>query len=174
MRIASPAPTRSSPRAKSARGLASLLASLLLAASLAAADPPVAAVAPPDHAVLATTVNGWIFAPQKLKQEYDQLLGRLDALQADIDAGKLTAAQAQRELAEVRGRLETLRRDLDRSKVRVDAGRLHEQTEELEFELGPERRLALTANQVRVVGWDKPHVRCELRRQVLTDRKSVV
>lgn len=168
MRIASPAPTRSSPRAKSARGLASLLAFLLLAASLAAADPPVPAVAPPDHAVLATMVNGWIFAPQKLKQEYDQLLGRLDALQADIDAGKLTAAQAQRELAEVRGRLETLRRDLDRSKVRVDAGRLHEQTEELEFELGPERRLALTANQVRVVGWDKPHVRCELRRQVLT------
>lgn len=126
------------------------------------------AQAPPDHAVLAETLYGWIFAPQKLKREYDQLLGRLDALQADIDAGKLTAVEARRELATVRERLVVLRRELEQSKVRVDAGKLHEQTEELEFELGAERRLAITANQIRVVGWDKPRVRCELKRQVLT------
>jgi hypothetical protein len=130
--------------------------------------------APPKHAIVGETLAGWYFAPKELKKEYDNSLKRLESLQADVDAGTVDSKEAAKQLGELRTKLKELRSSIEDSRVHVQGAEIHEQTETIEFELGAEKRLAITANQVRVVGWDKPNVRIDLKKRVLsTDGKSV-
>src|SRR5687768_5443707 len=152
-----------------------LVPSLFSAVALAADDDRRAAtVAPKDHEILSETLGGWYFAPKQLKQSYDATVGKLESLQTDLDQGRLSAAEAKATLSELKTRLETLRKELEASKVHVEGAKIHEQTETVEFELGPARRLAITANHVRVVGWVGPKVKWQLMKIVLTqDDKPV-
>lgn len=130
--------------------------------------------APPKHAIVGETLAGWYFAPKELKEEYDAALKRLEGLQADVDAGAIDSKEATKQLGELRAKLKALRQSIDDSRVHVQGAEIHEQTETIDFDLGPEKRLAITANQVRVVGWDQPNVRIELKKKVLSnDGKSV-
>lgn len=135
--------------------------------------PPVKA--PPMHALLSNTLNGWYFVPMEFKEQYDATVNRLEALQGNVDSGRLKAKEAQAELEELKGKLEDLRIAIEASKIHITGANIHEQTETMEFELGPEKRLAITANHVRVVGWDGPKVKVELKKRVLApDEKPVV
>jgi hypothetical protein len=130
--------------------------------------------APPNQAVLSKTINGWYFVPKEFKQNYETTLSRLEALQANVDEGHLSAVEAQAELADLKQRLATLRNNIEASRVHVAGATIQEQTEAIEFELGPEQRLAITSNHVHVVGWDGPQVKCELKKMVLApDDKPV-
>lgn len=124
--------------------------------------------APPNHAMLSNTLNGWYFVPKELKAEYDGAMQELEALQSDIDAGKIRAGEAQAELEKVKHRLSELRKRIQSSRVLVEGATIHQQTETIEFEPGPERRLVITANHVRLVGWDGPKIKAELKRMVLS------
>ena len=130
--------------------------------------------APPKHAILSNTLNGWQFVPIALKLEYDTTLKRLESLQVEVDAGRVSAHDAIADLAELKGLLQSLRAKIEASRVHVAGAQINEQTETIEFELGPEKRLAITANQVRVVGWKDAKVKVELKKIVLSvDDKPV-
>ena len=152
-----------------------LVPSLTSAVALAADDGSrPATVAPKDHEILSETLGGWYFAPKQLKHSYNATVAKLESLQADLDPGRRSAAEAKATLSELKTRLESLRKELEASKVHVAGAKIHEQTETVEIDLGPVRRLAITANQVRVVGWEGPKVKCELKKVVLThDDKPV-
>jgi len=130
--------------------------------------------APPNHAVLSDTLNGWYFVPKESKQVYDETLRRLESLQTEVESGRLNAKDAKAALAELTSQLTVLRATLEAGRVHVAGAEIHEQTETAEFEMGPEKRLAITANHVRVVGWEGKKIKVELKKMVLsTDNKPV-
>lgn len=130
--------------------------------------------APPNHALLSSSVNGWYYVPKELKHLYDGTLERLEALQTEVNDGQISAKDATEELAELKLRLQAIREKIKETRVHVAGADIHEQTETIEFEIGPEKRLAITSNHVRVVGWPGPKVKVELRKMVLSsDQKPV-
>lgn len=130
--------------------------------------------APPKHAVLSSTLNGWFFVPKELKTRYDKTLKELESLQTNVELGHVSADEAQRELDRHRTSLRELRKLIEASRVHVDGAKIHEQTESTEFTLGPEQRLAITTNQVHIIGWDKPYVKADLRKLVLAPDKQPI
>lgn len=130
--------------------------------------PRASAKAPENHVALKKTVSGGYFVAKPLKEEYDKLLGSLRLLKADIDAGTTSGASALRELADLQTKLEALRLQIEAQKVLVPIAKEHQAQEAVTFDLGKERCLVISANDVRVVGWDQPGVKCELDKTVLS------
>jgi len=145
------------------------IALLLLTAAIGwATEPQAKAEAPENHVELKDTVSGGYFIAKPLKDEYDRLLARLRALKADIDAGRTTGADALRDLRTVQADLDRLRKEIEEKRVFVPIAKSQTQTETFTFELGKERLLVITADNIRVIGWDQPGVKCELEKTVLS------
>ena len=148
-----------------------------------AALPPAAAVcqvtrvegtAPPDSVVLEHTRGGAYFVAEPLKRAYDKLVARARALEADLDAERIGGPEALAELTGLRGKLSDLRAEIGEKRVLVSPAKVHRRAEEATFDLGPEGLLVVTADHVRVVGWDRPGVKCVLDKAVLVpDDKPV-
>jgi hypothetical protein len=126
------------------------------------------AQAPKDHVQLKDTASGAYFIAKPLKEQYDQLLARLSVLRTDIDAGRISGTEATRQLTALQTELEALRREIQNKLAYVPIAKTHTQTETMTFELGVERLLVITADHLRVVGWDQPGVKCELEKTVLS------
>src|SRR5687767_4819961 len=133
------------------------------------ADPlePAAVTAPANSVVLEHTRGGAYFVSEPLKEEYDRLLSRVRALRAELDAGQVTGPQVLRELNELQPKLDRLRADIEKAKVLVSPLKVHEQAEEVTFDLGPERLLIVNGDHVRLRGWDGPGVKCVIDKTVL-------
>jgi hypothetical protein len=123
--------------------------------------------APPDQAVLSHVRGGAFFVPKDLKQKYDDLLARVRRLKADIAEGKVAGQSALDQLKQLEPQIESLRNELQAKKTLVSPVKLQKQTEELTFDLGPTRMLIVTADNLRVVGWDEPKVKCVLDKTLL-------
>jgi hypothetical protein len=123
--------------------------------------------APPEHALLKHVRGGAFFVAKDLKQRYDALLARVRSLQAAVAADQISGADALAELHELEPKLDALRKEIEAKKVLVSPVNVHTQREESAFDLGAERLLVITADRVRVVGWDKPQVKCLLEKSVL-------
>ncbi len=153
--------------------LAQLLGAVVLAAICSVAsradDEPtkVEGEAPPDHAVLKHVRGGAFFVAKDLKERYDALLARVRGLEAAVAADQIKGADALHELRELEPKLNELRKEIEAKKVLVSPVQVQTQTEEVAFDLGPERLLVITADRVRVVGWDKPQVKCLLKKSIL-------
>src|SRR6185437_8684985 len=146
---------------------ATTLAATLCSAACGEGEPlKVEGEAPADHAILKHVRGGAFFVAKDLKQQYDSLLARVRNLQAAVAADQISGADALAELHELEPKLEALRKEIDAKKVLVSPVKVRTQTEKSEFDLGPERLLVITADRVRVVGWDKPHVKCFLEKSV--------
>ncbi len=140
-----------------------------LANSAWADDPPkLEAQAPSGQVVLKRTQGGAYFVAKDLKEKYDQLLNRLGQLKSDLSGGRLKADNALSELKQLEPQLEELRNEIEARKVLVSPVKEQKQTEELVFNLGPEQRLIITADQIHVVGWDGPQVKCVLEKSLLS------
>ncbi|HEY2148046.1 MAG TPA: hypothetical protein VGH32_08925 [Pirellulales bacterium] len=122
--------------------------------------------APPDYAVLAHARGGAFFVPKDLMERHDQLLARVARIKADLAAGKIKADAALSELKEIDPLLDGVRKELQEKKVLVSPVKVQKQTEELLFDFGPERMLIVTADHLRVVGWDGPKVKCVLEKSL--------
>src|SRR3990170_784810 len=59
------------------------------------------AEAPPDHAVLDSTLGGAYFVAKDLKEQYDKLLDRVEKLKSDVKDGRLPADEALRQIGEL-------------------------------------------------------------------------
>ncbi len=130
---------RTAPRRRTFQALW-LLASLLMLTNVGDAQDKKKSpqVAPPNHALLSSTIDGWYFVPKEFKENYDTTLARLEALQSDVASGKIRASKAQAELAELQNKLAALSQEIEAKKVHVVGTTLYEQTETIEFELGKE------------------------------------
>jgi hypothetical protein len=126
------------------------------------------AEAPPNHAVLRHVRGGAFFVAKDLKQKYDELLARVERLKVDVAAGRVAGEAALRDLAELEPQLDKLRDDIEAGKVLVSPLQVQQQTEEALFTLGPEQRLVITADNLHVVGWDGPQVKCVLEKTLLS------
>jgi len=142
--------------------------------SAMAADTQVTGQAPDKTVVLRYTRGGAWFVSEPLKDQYDSLLARVGALRADLDAERITGADAQRQLADLQTQLNQLRDRIEKEKVLVSPVKLHQQSETTEFDLGPSALLVITADNIHVEGWDGPKVKCVLEKTVLApDDKPV-
>jgi hypothetical protein len=130
-------------------------------------DQSVHGEAPPEYSVLSHTRGGALFVPKDLLEKHDQLLARVGRLKADIAAGRIKGEAALAELKTLEPQLDALRKELQAKKVLVSPVKVQKQTEELLFDLGPERMLIITADHLRVVGWDGPKVKCVLEKTLL-------
>jgi len=142
---------------------------LLIVMPSQAQELPIAkAKAPENHAFLKRTVSGGYFVASPLKDEYDRLVERLRLLKAEIDSGRTTGAAALKELRELQIVIDGLRAGIEAKKVFVPLAYAQTATQTISFNLGPERCLLITADDVRVVGWDQPNVKCELENIVVS------
>ncbi len=123
--------------------------------------------APPDQAVLSYVRGGAFFVPKDLKHKYDDLLARVRRLKAQIAEGKVAGQSALDQLKQLEPQIESLRKEMQAKKVLVSPVQLQRQTEELTFDLGPKRMLIVTADNLRVIGWDGPKVKCVLEKTLL-------
>ena len=123
--------------------------------------------APPDQAILSHVRGGAFFVPKDLKHKYDGLLARVRRLKADIAEGKVAGQAALDQLKQLEPEIESLRKEMQAKKVLVSPVKLQRQTEELTFDLGPTHMLIVTADNLRVIGWDKPNVKCVLEKTLL-------
>lgn len=126
------------------------------------------ATAPANHGILLSDFDAWIFVPLALKEQYQQTINKLEELQRTVGRGEITATAAENELTALRTRFDSLRAEIEKSQVKVAKANLTEQTQTMEFELGSEKCLAITSNQVHIVGWDQPQVKAVLKKSVLT------
>src|SRR5688572_10220113 len=151
-----------------------LFSALFLVSSTAALadDPRAKAFAPENHLQLKDTASGTYYVAKPLKEEYDRLLGRLRVLQADIESERTSGAEALRNLKSLQADLVRLRGEIELKNVFVPVAKTHVQTDTTTFDLGAERLLVITADNVRLVGWEGPGVKVELEKTILsTDGK---
>src|SRR5688500_9483684 len=146
------------------------LAALISVSSTAALaeEPRAKAFAPENHVELKDTVSGSYFIAKPLKEEYDRLLSRLKTLQADIESERTSGAEALRTLKELQTKLQDLRKEIEDKKILVPIAKTHQKIETTTFDLGKEKLLVITSDNVRLVGWEGPGVKCELEKTVLT------
>jgi len=163
------AQTPNSPQAFQLRSIVGTLL-ILIASSAAAKDEPLKAVgsAPAKHEVLNHARGGAYFVAADLKRQYDQLLSQIGNLKSDVAAGRVQGVEAVRQLRELQPKLEELRKEIDERKVLVTPVHFQKQTQKLSFEPGAEKMLVITADDVRVIGWDKPHIECVLEKSILS------
>jgi hypothetical protein len=136
--------------------------------------PRVEGTAPPGHELLKHQRGGAYFIARALKEDYDRLVAQLKTLKQDLDAERISGPDAQRELRALQGELDRLRAEIDDKKVLVRPVKVHQQTETTLFDLGSERLLVITADNIRVEGWDGPQVKCVLEKTILApDDKPV-
>ena len=99
---------------------------------------------------------------------------RVKRLKADLQAEHLTGPEAKRELRELQIQLERLRKKIEEKKVIVAPAKIHTQSQTTTFDLGPERLLVITADNLRVEGWEGPGVKCVLEKTVLATGEDTV
>jgi hypothetical protein len=134
--------------------------------------PTAKAVAPDNHLQLRDTASGTYYVAKPLKEEYDRLLSRLKVLQADIEAERTSGAEALRNLKSLQTDLVRLRDEIEKKKQFVPVAKTHVQTDSMTFDLGSEKLLIITADNVRLIGWEGPGVKVELEKTILsTDDK---
>jgi hypothetical protein len=150
------------------------LACLPAGTARSAETPHLEVQAPPGQEVLRHTRGGYFFVDTSLKQQYDHLLSRVRALQADLDAERISGAEALSELKNLQPKLKRLRDEIEQKKVLVSPGKLHKQSETTTFDLGPERLLCIGGDNLRVQGWNGPQVKCVLEKTVIAPDGAVV
>ncbi|MFN0016754.1 MAG: hypothetical protein ACKVP0_00760 [Pirellulaceae bacterium] len=153
------------------RILRRLLLVVLLAISSTAARaelPKAKAIAPDNHVQLKDTASGTYYVAKPLKEEYDRLLSRLKTLQADIESERTSGAEALSSLKSLQTDLVRLRDEIEKKKLFVPVAKTHVQTETLTFDLGSEKLLVITADNVRLVGWEGPGVKVEFEKVILS------
>jgi len=123
--------------------------------------------APPNMAILKNTRNGVWFVAKGLKEQYDRLIEQARALQADLEREGLSAPEARQRISGLRRELEKLRMEIERKKLLISPFKVHTQNETTLFDLGPEKLLVVTGDNIVVEGWDGLQVKCVFEKTVL-------
>ena len=131
------------------------------------------ATAPTGTDVFESSFEGTWFVDRKLKKRYDGLLTDVQSLEQRLRKGDISADEARRSISKLRKSLATVRAEIDKQKQLVSPFKIATQKTEGEIELGDERLLVVTADRIKVVGWDKPYVKYAMVKKVLSTGKPV-
>ena len=131
------------------------------------------AIAPAGADKFESTFEGTWYIGRELKKRYDAWLLEVRDIEQRVLNGKISPSEARDALAGLRKSLAKLREQIDRQKKLVSAFQIVTQEIDGTIELGPERLLVVTADRIRLVGWDKPHLKYVVRKKVLSTGKSV-
>ena len=110
--------------------------------------------APPNMAILKHARGGAWFVAQDLKDKYDRLLDQVRVLQSELEHKGLSANEAHARIGGLRGELDALRREIESKKVLISPLKVHTRQETTLFDLGPEKLLLITGDDIVVEGWD--------------------
>ncbi|MDB5390050.1 MAG: hypothetical protein JWM11_5696, partial [Planctomycetaceae bacterium] len=125
------------------------------------------AKAPPNHVILKHTRGGVFYITKPLKERYDAVRARIMRLNTDLQHDKLTADMAIPQLDQLQEELIQLRKEIEQKKVLVSPLNVHQQEETTLFELGPNKLLVITSDQIQLETWDGPQIKCVLIKNVL-------
>jgi hypothetical protein len=131
------------------------------------AEPP-AAQAPPKSAVLKHAQGGVYYVAKDLKDRRDQLIQQMRLLKNQVDQVGISGDEALKQLAGLKRDLEVLQKVLDSKKVFVSPYKVNTQIDTTTFDLGSEKLVVITADHLKVEGWDGPGIKCVLEKTVLT------
>ena len=130
--------------------------------------------APPNMAILKHAHGGAWFVAQDLKDKYDRLLDQVRVLQSELEHKGLSANEAHARIGGLRGELDALRREIESKKVLISPLKVHTRQETTLFDLGPEKLLLITGDDIVVEGWDGPQVKCVLEKTILAPGGAAV
>lgn len=138
-------------------------------ANVVHADDParIKSEAPPEHEVWRHVRGGAFFIARPLKQKHDELLSQVRQLQAAVRQDRIEGGEALARLRRLQDELQKLASEIEAKKVLVSPVKVLRQTETVLLTPGPERLLVITADAVRILGWDGPQIKCELEKTVL-------
>lgn len=131
------------------------------------------AVAPAGSDVFESSFEGTWFVDRQLKEKYDELIAKVQTLEQRVRTGDVSAADARRSVAQLRELLASVRARIDKEKTLVSAFEIVTQEVEGRIDLGPERLLVVTADRIKVVGWDQPYAKYVVVKKVLSAGTAV-
>ena len=132
-------------------------------------DEPNTAIAPPGFDILEHSPTGVIYADKQLLKRYHELTDSTQRLRQQILAGDLSAQDAEERLTYLRQQLTTLKQQIDETKVLVEPFRSFAKTFRYEFPLSDSQRIVITADNVRVKGWEGPGILCVMEKVILSE-----
>lgn len=153
------------------RGVALVLvaASILCAASRSSADelPNAKATVPDNFVEIRGGLGGAYYVDARVKKRYDELLAEVQALQADVQQARISEAEAQERIGRLRKEVQAALAEIEEKEIFVAPATIHTKRHSETFELSPPGVLLVKANQVEIIGWDKPHVEVIVEKIVL-------
>jgi hypothetical protein len=126
------------------------------------------AQAPPRQDVLQFAGGGVYYVAKSLKERRDRLIEQLQSLKTHVDEADISGDEALKRLASLKSDLESLQKQLDENKMFVTPFKKSTQTDTVTFDLGAEKLVVITADDVRVESWAGPDVKCFLEKTVFT------
>lgn len=147
-----------------------LLCGLVLSCPLnraPAREPTLDISAPQGHVLLEDTIDGVYFVKESLKKDYDKMQEKVTTTKKQIDAGVLSGPKAFDDLSRLEEQLDLWKVAMDQSKVLVKAGKVRHGSDTAEFTLGPERLLVITADNIKLVGWEGQTVKCVVEKSAV-------
>jgi hypothetical protein len=140
-----------------------------LAHAVRAAEPQYpTAQARPNQAVLKFAGGGVYYVAQDLKKAHDRLMEQMRSLKNQVDDADISGDEALNQLAKLKRELDSLQRRMDEGKVFVTPYKMNKQTDTFTFDVGPEKLVVITADDLKIEGWAGPGVKCVLEKTVLT------
>lgn len=127
--------------------------------------------APPNHVILRPTRGGMYYIAKPLKERHNAIQAQLQIVQDAVTkprSGHHKVPDENPQLKQLRQELLTLEQEIEKRTVLVSPLTVHQQDETIFFDVGPKKRLIITADQVRLQTWDGPQVKCVLTKSVLT------
>lgn len=132
---------------------------------------PATAIAPAGFGILEHVSTGVFYADKNMLARYNELVDRVKRLRKRIATGDTSTKVAQQELQDLRDQLTVLRELIDDNKVLVEPYKSYSKTEEIDFPLSESGMIVITADNVRIKGWDGPGIRCVMEKTVLSSEE---
>lgn len=124
-------------------------------------------VAPANYGILEREATGVVYVDKELLHRYNELVGQAKKLRERINAGETSRGQADQDLKNLRSQLSALRELIDQNKVLVEPYESFTRRDEITFPLSKSGMIVITADNVRVKGWEGPGIRCVMEKTVL-------
>ncbi len=123
--------------------------------------------APPNTNSVGSALGGAFFVDETLLDRYEALKARLVQIREDIALGNASGQDTLSSLAQIEEESKRLRADLETAKVLVSAFQVYSKKSEQVFDLGRERLVIITGDDVVVRGWEGPGIKCVAEKIIL-------
>jgi hypothetical protein len=130
--------------------------------------PRAKATIPDNFVEVRSGLGGAYYVDGRIKKRYDELFAQVQALQADVQQARISETDAQGRIDRLRKEIQQALAEIREKEIFVTPATVHKKRESQTFALGPASVLLVKAEQVQIVGWDKPHAEAILEKVVLS------